>query len=81
MYSLADSRTTIGVKPATKARLNKNRAPGQCYDGFLCQLVEMWEEAYADRLPVNNRLSSIQTRLRLQGGAYYNSIDRQRTQA
>jgi hypothetical protein len=40
------SRTTIGLKRATQARLNKARAPGQCYDGFLCQLIELWESAY-----------------------------------
>ena len=27
----------------TKDRLDKNRAPGQCYDGFICQLVDLWE--------------------------------------
>jgi hypothetical protein len=37
--------TTIGLKKSTKARLNKRKAPGQCYDGFLCQLMDMWEEA------------------------------------
>ena len=36
-------RTTIGLKMATKDKLDKNRAPGQCYDGFLCQLVDLWE--------------------------------------
>ncbi len=36
--------TTIGLKKATKSRLDHNRAPGQCYDGFLCQLIELWEK-------------------------------------
>jgi hypothetical protein len=36
-------RTTIGLKSATKDKLDRNRAPGQCYDGFLCQMVELWE--------------------------------------
>jgi hypothetical protein len=36
-------RTTIGLKMATKDKLDRNRAPGQCYDGFLCQMVELWE--------------------------------------
>ena len=40
-------RTTIGLKKATQARLNKARAPGQCYDGFLCQLVELWEKVHS----------------------------------
>ena len=37
------TRTTIGIKTTTKDKLNKNRAPGQCYDGFICQLVDLWE--------------------------------------
>jgi hypothetical protein len=39
-------RTTIGLKTATKSRLDKSRAPGQCYDGFLCQLIELWKETH-----------------------------------
>ena len=34
-------RTTIGLKQATKSMLDKNRAPGQCYDGFIRQLVDL----------------------------------------
>ena len=41
--SRAPLRTTINLKQATKDKLDKNRAPGQCYDGFICQLVELWE--------------------------------------
>ena len=41
------SHTTIGLKTATKARLDKERAPGQCYDGFLCQLLDLWEHSIA----------------------------------
>ncbi len=41
-----EPRTTIGLKTRTKARLDANRAPGQCYDGFLCQLVNLWEETH-----------------------------------
>ena len=37
------SRTTVGVKKTTKDKLDKNKAPGQCYDGFICQLVDLWE--------------------------------------
>jgi hypothetical protein len=36
-------RTTIGLKTSTKDKLDNNRAPGQCYDGFICQLVDLWE--------------------------------------
>ena len=35
--------TTIGLKMTTKVKLDKNRAPGQCYDGFVQQLVDLWE--------------------------------------
>ena len=36
-------RTTIVLKKTTKDKLDNNRAPGQCYDGFICQLVDLWE--------------------------------------
>ena len=38
------ARSTIGLRLSTKDKLDKNRAPGQSYDGFLCQMVDMWEE-------------------------------------
>jgi hypothetical protein len=38
-----ESRTTIGLKMTTKDKLDNSRAPGQCYDGFICQLVDLWE--------------------------------------
>ncbi len=43
-------RTIIGIKKTTKDQLDKNRAPGQCYDGFICQLVDLWEEVNEERL-------------------------------
>ena len=42
--------TTIGLKRSTKQRLDAKRAPGQCYDGFLCQLMDLWDEIYVDPL-------------------------------
>ena len=42
--------TTIGLHRITKARLDKHRAPGQCYDGFICQLVDLWEDAKKERI-------------------------------
>jgi hypothetical protein len=39
-------RTTIGLRETTKTKLDSNRAPGQCYDGFLCQLVDLWEKSH-----------------------------------
>lgn len=41
-----NSHTTIGLKKNTKARLDKSRATGQCYDGFLCELVGLWERTH-----------------------------------
>ncbi|MFC1846959.1 hypothetical protein ACFLYS_02750 [Chloroflexota bacterium] len=38
-------RTTIGLKQTTKEKLDNNRAPGQCYDGFIYQLVDLWERS------------------------------------
>jgi hypothetical protein len=35
--------TTIAVQKDTKERLDTIRAPGQCYDGFINELVEYWE--------------------------------------
>ncbi len=43
--SLYRGRTTIGLKTTTKDKLDKNRAPGQCYDGFISQMVDFWEKA------------------------------------
>ena len=36
--------TTIGLKKSTKSSLDRRRAPGQCYDGFLCQLMALWDD-------------------------------------
>ena len=35
--------TTIRLRKNTKKGLDRNRAPGQCYDGFVSQLIELWE--------------------------------------
>jgi len=35
--------TTIAIWKSTKEKLDKNRAPGQCYNGFICQLIDLWE--------------------------------------
>ncbi len=39
-----ENRTTIGLKITTKNKLDANRVPGQCYDGFVCQLIDLWEK-------------------------------------
>jgi len=38
------ARTTVALKHATKTRLDQNKSPGQCYDGFIGQLVDLWEK-------------------------------------
>jgi hypothetical protein len=38
------SNTTIAIWKSTKEKLDENRAPGQCYNGFICQLIDLWEE-------------------------------------
>ena len=43
------ARTTIGIKASTKSELDRRRAPGQCYDGFLCQLMNDWDRASGRR--------------------------------
>ncbi len=40
---LTSIHTTIALQENTKKRLNNNRAPGQCYDGFINELVGCWE--------------------------------------
>ncbi|MDD4230647.1 MAG: hypothetical protein PHU52_05875 [Dehalococcoidales bacterium] len=40
------NRSTIGIKMSTKDRLDMRRAPGQCYDGFICQMMDMWDEKH-----------------------------------
>jgi len=44
------SSTTIGIKLTTKAKLDRNRAPSQCYNGFICQLVDLWEKVNEGRI-------------------------------
>ena len=44
MINKSKQRTTIGVTRSTKELLNKGRAPGQCYDGFLYQMVSLWNK-------------------------------------
>jgi len=46
---VGEKKTTIGLKKTTKDGLDKNRALGQCYDGFICQLVDLWEKVEAGR--------------------------------
>ena len=36
-------RTTIALQKVTKTRMDSSKAPGQCYDGFITELVDYWE--------------------------------------
>jgi hypothetical protein len=38
------SHTTIALQRRTKEKLDNIRAPGQCYDGFISELVDYWEK-------------------------------------
>ena len=42
--------TTIAIWKSTKDKLDKNRAPGQCYNGFICQLIDLWERIGEEKM-------------------------------
>jgi hypothetical protein len=42
--------TTIAISRATKDRLDKWRADGQCYDSFLSQIVDVWEKTHINQI-------------------------------
>ncbi|MCK5615636.1 hypothetical protein KAR91_77950 [Candidatus Pacearchaeota archaeon] len=47
----------IHLRASTKERINKDKAPGQRYDGFLHQLLDLWEEEENEiRLPFTYRI-------------------------
>ncbi len=45
----SQSKTTVALRKSTKSKLDIYRAPGQCYDGFIRQLIEVWEEIHGSR--------------------------------
>lgn len=45
MRKTGRKRSTIGLKASMKERIDRCRAPGQCYDGFIQQMVEYWEKS------------------------------------
>ena len=49
--NVSRNNTSIAVWKSTKDKLDKNRAPGQCYNGFISQLVDMWEKIGEDKTP------------------------------
>ena len=42
-------RTSIEIKEKTKERLDRNKNPGQAYDGFINQLMDLWEKIKANK--------------------------------
>ena len=50
VYEQLRERTAISIKDSTKKELDRCKAPGQCYDGFICQLVDLWETACENRM-------------------------------
>ncbi len=40
------SRITVSISKTTKTRMDKWRAPGQCYDCFVCEMVSLWERMH-----------------------------------
>ena len=50
------SNTTIAIRKSTKDKLDRNRAPGQCYNGFICQLIDLWEKTGEEN--IYNRVGS-----------------------
>jgi hypothetical protein len=40
--SIETLKTTIAIQKITKTRLNDSKAPGQCYDVFINELIEYW---------------------------------------
>ena len=51
-------RITVGLKMSTKEKLDGNQAPGQCFDGFLCQLVDLWEKTETPKKGSSKKLKT-----------------------
>ena len=45
-----ENTTTIAIHKSTKDKLDKNKAPGQCYNGFICQLIDLWEKTGEEKI-------------------------------
>ena len=42
--------TTIDIWKDTKDKLDRNKAPSQCYSGFICQLIDLWEKTGEEKV-------------------------------
>jgi hypothetical protein len=56
------TRTTVSVSKETKARMDKWRATGQCYDGFLCQVINLWEQTHNGKYPGSPQRLNVQNK-------------------
>ena len=52
--------TTVAIWKSTEAKLDRNKATSQSYNGFLCQLIDLWEKVPGSRRVLT--LSSIDKR-------------------
>jgi len=47
-------RTSIGLQRTTKDSLDHSKSPGQSYDGFIRQLIALWERMDKERFRADN---------------------------
>ncbi|GAJ02379.1 unnamed protein product [marine sediment metagenome] len=51
MRSKKAKTKSVGISPETFDRLTKLKAPKQVYDGFITQLLDLWEEKHGEKQP------------------------------
>lgn len=51
MCSKKAKTTTVRVSSESLDRLTKLKAPKQVYDGFITQLLDLWEEKHGEKKP------------------------------
>ena len=42
--------TTIAIWKSTKDKLDRNKALGQSNNGFICQLIDLWEKTGEEKV-------------------------------
>ena len=62
LHNMLEPRTTIGVKRSTKEMLDSCRAPGQTYEGFIQEMLGLWEEAGGSRRGQKSYQKEVMTR-------------------
>ena len=48
--NVVNNTTTIAIWKDTEDKLGRNRAPGQSCNGFICQLVDLWEKTGEEKI-------------------------------